>query len=65
MGIKSDPDQWKTSGDDGRPTIVRNMNMSFEERAKAYGFKPQVEATITNQNQNLISHETFSGSKFL
>merc|ERR1711915_944343 len=41
MGIKSDPDQWKTSGDDGRPTIVRNMNMSFEERAKAYGFKPQ------------------------
>ena len=47
MGIKTDPEQWKTStsSDDGRPTIVRNMNMSFEERAKAYGFKPQVDAT--------------------
>ena len=42
MGIKTDPEQWKNSADDGRPTIVRNMNMSFEERAKAYGFKPQV-----------------------
>ena len=50
MGIKTDPEQWKNSADDGRPTIVRNMNMSFEERAKAYGFKPQVRVIYNMSN---------------
>ena len=51
MCLKSDPDQWDPKSTE--PKIFRTQAMSFEERAKHMGFKPQVSSgNINNENDS-------------
>ena len=54
MCLKTDPDQWppQQSGDGQR--TVRNHAMSFEERAKAMGFPPQVSTFHHNSHHEIF-----------